>query len=61
MQQSRRGAVWRLKSGSALQAPFSIRLTSGKPGKVLTADSVNTAGWKPGMTYRSLKKDISDH
>ncbi|RWW12160.1 hypothetical protein GW17_00024185 [Ensete ventricosum] len=36
------------------QALFSIRLTSGGSGKVLTADSVTPAGWKPGMTYRSL-------
>ncbi|RRT32865.1 hypothetical protein B296_00049486 [Ensete ventricosum] len=48
------GAVWRLNLGSALQALFSIRLTSGGSGKVLTADSVTPAGWKPGMTYRSL-------
>jgi hypothetical protein len=47
------GAVWRIKSISALQAPFSFRLTSADSGDTVVANSVIPAGWKPSQTFRS--------
>ncbi|RWW05934.1 hypothetical protein BHE74_00024431 [Ensete ventricosum] len=47
------GANWKLNSGSPLQAPLSIRLTSGLSSKTLVATNVIPVGWKPGVTYTS--------
>uniref|UniRef100_R7W5X8 Uncharacterized protein n=1 Tax=Aegilops tauschii TaxID=37682 RepID=R7W5X8_AEGTA len=47
------GAVWKYSSRSTLQAPISIRLTSGS-GKQLIASNVIPSGWQAGRTYRSI-------
>lgn len=46
------GAVWMLNSGSTLQAPFSIRLTSDS-GKTLVINDVIPQGWQAGAIYKS--------
>ncbi|XBI88611.1 hypothetical protein VPH35_026554 [Triticum aestivum] len=47
------GAVWKYNAGSTLQAPISIRITSGS-GKKLVARNVIPSGWQAGKTYRSI-------
>ncbi|XP_028081579.1 putative expansin-B14 [Camellia sinensis] len=48
------GGVWQFVSGSALQAPISIRLRSSNSSRTMVADAVIPGGWQPGSTYRSL-------
>uniref|UniRef100_N1QTE2 Uncharacterized protein n=1 Tax=Aegilops tauschii TaxID=37682 RepID=N1QTE2_AEGTA len=47
------GAVWKYSSGSTLQAPISIRLTSSS-GKKLVASNVIPSSWQADRTYRSI-------
>ncbi|XP_028798927.1 putative expansin-B2 [Neltuma alba] len=47
------GATWKLNSATALQAPFSIRLTTFKSKKTLEAVNVIQEGWSPGQIFQS--------
>eukprot|EP00253_Pinus_taeda_P006287 PITA_06287 len=46
------GVNWFLNSGTPLQAPFSIRLTT-LSGAKLTASNVIPKSWRPNTTYKS--------
>ncbi|KAL0666136.1 hypothetical protein Bca4012_028840 [Brassica carinata] len=52
--QEMRSAEWKLNSGGPLSGPFNIRLTSGESRKVVVAQAVIPADWKPDQTYRSI-------
>ncbi|KAF3556992.1 hypothetical protein F2Q69_00010719 [Brassica cretica] len=52
--QEMRSAEWKLNSGSPLSGPFNVRLTSGESRKVVVAQAVIPADWKPDQIYRSI-------
>ncbi|KAL0720478.1 hypothetical protein Bca4012_035077 [Brassica carinata] len=52
--QEMRSAVWKLNSNGALKGPFNVRLTSGESRKVVVAQAVIPANWKPDQMYRSI-------
>lgn len=48
------GALWKLNSGSFLQAPLSIRITEGESRRILEAENAIPRNWQPGGVYRSV-------
>lgn len=52
--QEMRSAEWKLNSSGGIKGPFNVRLTSGKSRKVVVAQGVIPANWKPDQTYRSI-------